>query len=290
MMYFDLPLPAAERELSESRATLLSGTRILATDENATNRQLIREVLEQCGGEVELTSGGVETIRNLLDDPAYDCVILNASLPDLDGLATAAMIRSNRTVEHMPLVLMISSADPVEVKRARDLQVNAVLTKPVRRDVLVQAVARVTNSEEYLDDVRAREREGVVLVVEDNEVGLQLARRILRKAGYSVISARDGKEALEQMDNHKIDAVLMDIELPDMDGLEATSRIRHSNEWQDIPVIAMTAHAMKGDAERFLGAGVDCCLTKPVNQRELLAVVEQQLARRHPGCENAVVE
>jgi CheY-like chemotaxis protein len=95
-----------------------------------------------------------------------------------------------------------------------------------------------------------------------------------------VVSARDGREALRQLESREVDAVLMDIGLPDMDGLEATARIRGTPAWAEIPVIAMTAHAMKGDAERFLRAGVDDCLSKPVNRLELLASLERELAKR----------
>jgi PAS domain S-box-containing protein len=277
---FELPMPVAERsEPVAVQASLLAGKRVLATDDNATNRQLIREYLEQAGAEVELTSGGVETIRNLLDDPAYHCVVLNANLPDLDGFATAAMIRSNRTLEKLPLVLMISSAHSEEVERSRELAVNATLTKPVRRDVLVRAVHDVVTSGEHRDEA-GMEGQGTVLVVEDNDVNLRLARDILRRAGYGVVSARDGTEALRQLELHSIDAVLMDIQLPDMDGLEATARIRRTDSLARIPIIAMTAHAMKGDAERFLDAGIDDYLSKPVNRLELLGCLDRELSKR----------
>jgi len=279
-LFFELPLPPSERKAIELQGTLLSGRRILASDENATNRQLIREHLEQSGAEVELTSGGVEAIRNLLDDPAYDCVILNSILPDLDGLSTAAMIRSNRTLEQLPLVLMISSAEPDEVQRCRELKVNATLTKPIRRDVLVRAVHAVVTSGGFSEGGAAAVGDATILVVEDNEVNLRLARDILRRAGYSVVSARDGKEALKQMEQQEVDAILMDIQLPDMDGIEATERLRETPAWAEIPIIAMTAHAMKGDAERFLAAGVDTCLSKPVNQTALLNMLARELARR----------
>jgi len=279
---FELPLPPSERPMVDTQERVLAGRRVLATDDNATNRQLIREVLEQAGAEVELTSGGVETIRNLIDDPAYHCVVLNANLPDLDGLATAAMIRSNRTLEQLPLVLMVSSAEPDEVQRSRELGVNAVLTKPVRRDVLVRAVAEVMRVGSF-EDVLSVEREGTILLVEDNDVNLRLARDILRRAGYGVVSARDGKEALKQLEHHAVDAVLMDIQLPDMDGLEATARIRGTPAWAHLPIIAMTAHAMKGDAERFVRAGVDDYLSKPVNRLELLTCLDREIAWRRPA-------
>jgi len=279
---FELPLPISESGSLEVPEQLLAGKRVLATDENPTNRQLIREHLEQAGADVELTSGGVETIRNLLDDPAYDAVVLNANLPDLDGFATAAMIRANRTLEDLPLVLMISSAETDEVQRSQELRVDAILTKPVRRDVLVRAVYEAMSG--ALPDVGTpRQRQGTVLVVEDNDVNLRLARDILRRAGYGVVSARDGREALRQLERHRVDAVLMDIQLPDMDGIEATTRIRETPSWADIPVIAMTAHAMKGDAERFMGAGVDECLSKPVNQLELLDALDRKMAGRPPS-------
>ncbi len=278
--YFELPLPPSERKAIEMQGTLLAGRRFLAADENATNRQLIRELLEQSGAEVELTSGGVETIRNLLDDPAYDCVILNSILPDLDGLSTAAMIRSNRTLEQLPLVLMISSSEPDEVQRCEELKVNATLTKPIRRDVLVRAVHAVVTSGGFAEGGARAAGEATILVVEDNEVNLRLARELLRRAGYTVVTARDGKEALRQMDQQAVDAILMDIQLPDMDGIEATGRIRETPAWAEIPIIAMTAHAMKGDAERFLEAGVDTCLSKPVNQTALLNMLARELARR----------
>jgi CheY-like chemotaxis protein len=191
------------------------------------------------------------------------------------------MIRSNRTLEKIPLVLMVSSAEPEELQRCKDLKVNATLTKPIRRDVLIRAVKEVITSGDFNDHRSTQEMAHTILVVEDNDLNLRLARDILRRAGYGVVSARDGHEALKQLEVHAIDAVIMDIQLPDMDGIEATTRIRNTPAWAAIPIIAMRAHAMKGDAERFIQAGVDDCLAKPVNSMELINVLDRQMARRH---------
>jgi two-component system, sensor histidine kinase and response regulator len=277
--FFDLQLPSSTHATQTLRGEELQGLRLLVTDSSPSSRQWIREVLEQGGAEVDQASGGVELVRALRDDPGYQCAIIDASLPDLDGVSTVAVIRTNPALAGLKLLLTASTDQADRLTRWEDLGANGLLLRPLRRDVLVRAVREVIAT----GRVRGDERpviDGTVLVVEDNLLNLRLARDFLRRAGYRVVGARDAREALQLLERHTIDAVLMDIQLPDMDGLEATARIRQRPAWAHIPIIAMTAHAMKGDAERFLRAGLDAYLSKPVNRQELLRVVGREIASR----------
>jgi PAS domain S-box-containing protein len=278
-LFFDLRLPLATRATQTLRGEELQGLRLLVTDSSPSSRQWLREVLEQGGAEVDQASGGVELVQALRDDPSYQCAIIDASLPDLDGVSTVAVIRANPSLAALKLLLTASPEQAERLTRWEDLGANGLLLRPLRREVLVRAVREVITTGRVCGDERQLV-DGTVLVVEDNLLNLRLARDFLRRAGYRVVGARDAGEALQLLERHTIDAVLMDIQLPDMDGLEATARIRERPAWGHIPIIAMTAHAMKGDAERFLHAGLDAYLSKPVNRLELLRVVGREIASR----------
>jgi CheY-like chemotaxis protein len=284
--YFDLPLVLAAQPAP--RAEELRGLRVLVCDGNPSDRQWLREVLEQAGAEVDLVSGGVELVRTLQDEPGYQCALVDTSLSDLDGIATISIIRANPALASLKL-LLVASAEVAERARSwEQLGANGLLVRPLRRDVLIRAVHDVASTGRFCEAGGGLNQDGTILVVEDNLLNLRLARDFLRRAGYRVLGARDGKEALALLERHSVDAVLMDIQLPDMDGLEATARIRRQPAWARIPIIAMTAHAMKGDAERFLGAGLDQYLSKPVNRQELLDVLGRELAKRRERQEPAI--
>jgi PAS domain S-box-containing protein len=277
---FVLRFPVADAVFRVPSAELLLGSRVLICDGNSTTRQWMREVVEQAGAAVDVTSGGVEVIRTLQDEPYYQCLILDESMPDIDGLAVAGIVRGDPRFSDLPLVLVAVPDTAVAARRREDLGSLAVLAKPVHRDVLLRAVHTVVTGERFVDELAPASFDGTVLVVEDNDVNMRLARDLLRRAGYRVVTARDGQGALEQLERHPVDAVLMDIQLPDMDGLEATARIRERPAWLGIPIIAMTAHAMKGDAERFIQAGLDDVLSKPVERKVLLGALAREIGKR----------
>ncbi len=274
LIAFELRLPVSDQvpPLAERG---LQGLRLLLAESSAAERLRLRDALEQAGAEVEVASGGVEVIRTLRDEPRFDCVVLDAAMPDLDGVAVASIIRTRSAITQVPVLVTAANGElPVEGAAA----LNGVLAKPVAARDLISAVRAVLGGGHLQAEPGGENR--TVLVVEDNELNLRLARDVLRRAGYRVLGARGGKEALEHLRRQPVDAVLMDIELPDLDGLAATAEIRKLPGCAGVPIIAMTAHAMKGDAERFLRAGLDDYLSKPVDRRELLEVLGREIRRR----------
>lgn len=275
VLRFELALGTAPQS-SSSEHFPLRACRVLLGLANAEERLRLRDALEQAGAEVELSSGGVEVIRTLRDDPHFSCTVLDAALPDIDGGSVAALIRARAELAQIPILLVCSADD----QPLPGVELNGQLSKPVPPSLLVRAVSMVMARGRIDPESLGGGQDRTVLLVEDNEVNLRLARDMLRRAGYRVVGARTGAEALANLDRYSIDAVLMDIQLPDMDGLEATARIRSLPAGARVPIIAMTAHAMKGDAERFMQAGLDDYLSKPVNQGELLQALARAIRRR----------
>ncbi len=276
---FVLELPVASPEELLSLAKDLRGVRIVIGDGEAGSRQATREVLEAAGAEVEVASGGVEVIRTLQDSaPQVRCLILDAALPDIDGVSVATILHGDTRFATLPILLLAGDELALSLRSSPRPGITAVLSRPVPSDLLVSSVHAAIRGEAVASVEQSPG--GTVLVVEDNDVNMRIARDLLRAAGYQVFAARSGSEAIAQLEHYPVDAVLMDIQLPDMDGLQATSLIRGRLQLREIPIIAMTAHAMKGDAERFLRAGLDDYLSKPVDRRELLAVLAREIVKR----------
>jgi len=275
---FDLELEAASPEELQSLAQDLTGVRVLVGDGDAASRQVTRDALEAAGAEVEVASGGVEVIRTLQDGLPVRCLVLDAALPDIDGVSVASILHADSRFANLPIVIQASAELAPSLRSGKRPGVAVVLSRPVPADEIVGTIHTAIRGE--TGTVVDQSPGGSVLVVEDNDVNMRIARDLLRAAGYQVLGARSGSEALAQLERVPVDAVLMDIQLPDMDGLQATSLIRDQLGLREIPIIAMTAHAMKGDAERFLRAGLDDYLSKPVDRRELLAVLAREIVKR----------
>jgi two-component system, sensor histidine kinase and response regulator len=197
-------------------------------------------------------------------------------------------------------LLLCSTDQPVEAARLRELGIARTVTKPIKDSELLDAILESVGSRILLETVhgqgepvagvrRATLKPLRVLVTEDNAVNQMLALRLLEKRGHQVRLASNGREALEQLQHDRFDLILMDVQMPVMDGFEATACIRSGQTAADpaIPIIALTAHAMKGDRERCLGAGMDAYLPKPVRAPELDAVLEAIMRTKLPGWANA---
>lgn len=190
-------------------------------------------------------------------------------------------------------IMMLTSAGHLgDAARCRELGISAYLVKPIRQGELLQAICNVLNlatqqkaelvTRHTLREERNRSR---VLLAEDNAVNQTLARRLLEKRGYIVSVACDGREALAALDNEHFDVVLMDVQMPEMDGFEATAAIRdrERSTGRHTPIIAMTAHALKGDEERCLAAGMDAYISKPIRSHELFATIEKMIDETGPS-------
>jgi signal transduction histidine kinase/CheY-like chemotaxis protein/ligand-binding sensor domain-containing protein len=275
------PLPA-----DESR---LSGVPVLVVDDNATNRRVLDGLLAHWGMQPHSVSGAHEAREAIERARArgtpFPLMISDVHMPGTDGFSLAAMIRQDRDGAGPGIVLLASASQNGDSARCRELGIQAYLTKPVRRTELRAAIltalgGRSAPSGAESPVTRPSLREDLrslrVLVAEDNAVNQKVVGRLLEKHGHTVALASTGLEAIGALENRDFDLVLMDVQMPEVDGLEATRRIRAQEgaTGKHRTIVAMTAHAMKGDRERCLSAGMDSYISKPLNSAELLALLE----------------
>ncbi|HXY38028.1 MAG TPA: response regulator, partial [Vicinamibacteria bacterium] len=270
----------------------LAGRRVLVVDDNATNRQILTQQLSQRGMRVSAVDDGLAALGALREAAAagagFDLAILDMRMPEMDGLTLARAIRAVAELQSVKLVLLTSFGQRGQGAEAAKAGISAYLTKPVDEgdlnDCLLELVGEGTPgrtqmiTRHTLAESRPR-RSAAVLVAEDNEVNQKVAVRILERLGYRVDVADSGSEALEACARTRYDAVLMDGQMPGMDGYEATRRIREREKGgRRTPIIAMTASAMKGDREKCLEAGMDDYVAKPVTPESLEAALQRWLA------------
>src|SRR5712692_5744525 len=284
-------------EKSPARLRTLTDLPILIVDDNATNRRILEEVLanwRMCPVAVEGGPSALATLeKSLHADQSFAVVLLDAHMPDMDGFAVAERITQDRRYAGIKLVMLTSAGQPEDVARCRKLGISAYLTKPVKQselfDVIVNAmgqpVAQRSRAAQRRKRPRLAQRRLQVLVAEDNPVNQLVAKRIFQKLGHQVTVVGNGREALTAVQNGKFDLIAMDVQMPEMDGLDATIAIR---AWEKTagthsPIMAMTAHAMKGDRERCLAAGMDGYISKPIRIRELEQAIAQLVGPPNPA-------
>jgi CheY-like chemotaxis protein len=274
--------------------------RVLVVDDNATNRQILLKMLTTWHTNPTAVESGAAAITTLREAQGlgrnYPLILLDAQMPEMDGFALAEYIKRNPDWKTATIMMLSSAGQRGDAKRCRDLGVDAYLTKPVRQGELLDAILTALGTRPTKEPLRVlvtrhslRENGGHlrVLLVEDNAVNQLLAVRLLEKRGHNVTVAGNGKEALVALEKDSFDLVLMDVQMPEMDGFEATAVIREKEKRSGrnhLPVIAMTAHAMLGDRERCLEAGMDDYITKPIRSQELAEL----LARYSPADSTAI--
>ena len=285
-MEFKPPLEA----LMETRILDLAkiqGKKVLIVDDNATNRKILSEQLKNRSMKTELAASGEEALQKLraafeLGQP-FDVAVLDGMMPAMDGFELARRVKSAPEFSHTSLVMLTSANKMGDLAKCRDLGIEAYLTKPAQESELQEALAKALDSAErqprkvLIRGVDEKQWSGGarILLAEDNVVNAMLARKILEKEGHTVSWAKNGKIALDLLATEYFDLILMDVSMPEIDGFEATRRIRDmENEFGGhIPIIAMTAHAMKDDREKCLTVGMDAYVSKPVNITELFEVI-----------------
>lgn len=286
---FNFTLPTQEVDNPQSKSntcleSVLLNKRILIVDDNATNRSILGKQLDQWKMNTIVRATGQEALESLQQEPAIDLVITDMQMPEMDGIALASRIKS--LVPQMPILLLSSMGTELSAEEAQNF--SAVLTKPVKQAQLLQqlvtiirkeAPCAITDSkEEVFQPVNLAARNPMrILIAEDNPINQQLALIVLNKLGYSPQLAENGKEALEKMEDQHFDLIFMDVQMPELDGLEATQRIRQQQYRQPV-IIAMTANAMQGDREECLKAGMDDYISKPVKP-ELIAQLLEKWSR-----------
>ena len=260
----------------------LRGLKVLVVDDHATNRRILEEILKSWEMEAELVASGASAIAALeAATQPFDIVLMDLMMPEMDGLETVAIIRENEAFAQVP-VLLLSSADRAGYSaRSRSLGIARSLIKPIKQSDLLEAIGAALEATPSVETHALGDEPGTVesrriLLAEDGAINQQVAVRLLEERGHSVVVVNNGRAAVEQVATQPFDVVLMDVQMPDMDGLEATAAIRRAEAQTGghVPIVAMTAHAMKGDRDRFLAAGMDGYVAKPVRPHELYAAVE----------------
>jgi CheY-like chemotaxis protein/HPt (histidine-containing phosphotransfer) domain-containing protein len=268
------------------RAEDLDGLPVLVVDDNATNRRILEEMLSNWRMRPTTVVSGPAALAELerawaAQEP-YPLLLLDALMPEMDGYTLAALVKQHPCLGDTTM-LMLSSAEG-SAARARELSISACLMKPIKQSELFDAIRGALGAarrpeETPMEDVTPAlpRRPLRVLLAEDNAVNQKLMVRLLQKWGHQVAVAANGKEALAAVEKGPFDVVLMDVQMPEVGGFEATAaiRTREKETGGHLPVVAMTAHAMKGDRERCLAAGMDDYLPKPIQAHELLAVLER---------------
>jgi two-component system, sensor histidine kinase and response regulator len=290
--HFTVPVEVAAVDSAEPAATFATtvrGMRILVVDDNATSRSILEEILTNWEMRPDVATGAdaaLEMLRNaaMAADP-YRAVLADCHMPDADGFALSECIRQEPQLASA-VILMVSSSDkPGEINRCEQAGITAYLLKPIKQSELFDAIVaglRISPVEEIRVEALASRpwrklRPQRILLVEDSVVNQKLAVALLEREGHGVTVADNGRIAVERLKAEPFDIVLMDVQMPVMDGLEATIaiRAREKQSGGHVPIVAMTAHALKGDREQCLEAGMDGYVAKPIRGEELLAALEK---------------
>jgi PAS domain S-box-containing protein len=270
----------------------ISGLHILIVDDNATNREILNKRLASWGAKVDEAVDGPTALQALYrayeDSEQYHMVILDMHMPGMDGESVARFIKSDAKLKTVPLVMLSSLGQRSNVHGFGERHFAAYLTKPVRNQELLDVLSGILNTEKQRNKVLTRvcapsvpsqiHKNLRLLLAEDNIVNQKVAQGMLQKLGYHADTVANGLEAIKALEMVPYDLVLMDVQMPDMDGLDATRLVRnpHSSVLDhEIPIVAMTAYAMKGDKERCLEAGMNDYITKPVSLQALMELLDK---------------
>jgi two-component system sensor histidine kinase/response regulator len=298
--HFAIPLKTSQKKIEigiPARPELLVGVKVLIVDDNKTNRCILQGMLSRWDMKATVVEGGalaMSALQEARDSGApFRLVLTDMHMPNMDGFALITRIRQEPGLSAATIVMLTSAGHRGDAERCKQLGVAAYLLKPIRQCELREAIARVLDTREQnaevplitrfnLQDARDPADVLSILVAEDNLVNQRLVVRLLEKRGHRVTVAANGQEALDALTKDSFDVVFMDVQMPEMDGLTATSILRERERGGERrqTVIALTAHAMKGDQDRCLAAGMDGYLTKPIRTQELDEVLSQQITAR----------
>ena len=280
-------------QLPEQVPSDLQGMRVLVVDDSPNAREILRSILETLSFQVATAASGPQSLAELeaaaQQGQPFRLVLMDWKMPEMDGFEAASKIRASQAIQPAPLVLMVTAYGGDEaLKQAHDVQLDGFLLKPVspstlfdatmaafgKMSLLVSADTQVVSADLGMgaaDSIRGSR----ILLVEDNEVNQQVAREMLERVPFVVDIALNGREAVEQINANHFDCVLMDIQMPEMDGYEATRIIREDQRFEALPILAMTANAMPEDRQRCLDAGMNDYIAKPINFKQMFATLAQ---------------
>ncbi len=291
---------AKQGEDKQSEAGLpgsIRGKRILAVDDNATNRFILREQLLSWGCQHEEAASGAEALSKLHEAFAahnpFELAVLDMDMPDMDGATLGQRIKEDPNLSKTILIILTSRGRRGDAKQMQEIGFSAYLTKPVKSSQLYDCLVKVVGSQSRAPEEGSvpiitrhslkEESQGKIrlLLAEDNIINQKVALGILGKIGYRADVAVNGQEVLAALEKAPYDLILMDVQMPEMDGFEATAAIRQKEKemGRHIPIIAMTAHAMKGDRELCLEKGMDDYVSKPIQAKDLSSAINRQLVK-----------
>jgi CheY-like chemotaxis protein len=277
---------------------VLRGVRVLVVDDNRTNLRILEGMLKRWEMAPVCVESGEQALAELTsalnEGRAFGLIVTDMHMPGMNGFELVEHIRERPQLKAATIMMLTSAGHRGDAERCQKLGVSAYLLKPIRQSELREAIAKVLGAREQegmiplvtrysLGDARDRSEILRILVTEDNLVNQRLIVRLLEKRGHRVVVAGNGKEALAALEKETFDLILMDVQMPEMDGFEATTAIRRkeqSSGWHQT-IVALTAHAMKGDHEKCLAAGMDGYLSKPIRPQELDEVLARYGARQH---------
>jgi len=289
--HFTARLEVARGKAAHVVPRIVRGTRVLVVDDNATNRLILEEILGNWGMEPTVVTGAREALESLRQafrsGRSYELVLTDANMPEVDGFSLAEQIKQDAELDSTIVIMLTSGDRSADVRRCEEIGIAAHLLKPVKQSELFDAIAVALGITVPEDAVRKTldEQRPVrlpplrVLVAEDSLVNQKLVVALLEKHGHTAIVANNGERAVEAWTSQELDVVLMDVQMPEMDGFEATQLIREKERHTDthVPIIAITAHAMKGDRERCLEAGMDNYISQPIHAAELFETIRAVL-------------
>ena len=291
ILSFGLPPQEVESLGKPVDLRMLKGIPVLVVDDNPINRKIFKEMLHGWKLKPVLVDDGqkaLEVLKNAaIENRKFKLILMDIQMPEMDGFETVKQIREDETIRDSIVIVLTSAGVKGDGKRCRDLGIAAYLRKPVPSSELLETLLMVMGNGIRKKDepklitrysLRETRKKINILVAEDNLINQKLILRILEKRGYLMDIANNGKEAVDKVFHQHYDLVLMDIQMPEMDGLEATHLIRSKEKETrstQTPIVALTAHAMKGDRERFLQAGMNSYISKPIKQAELMETIEK---------------
>ncbi|NOR64958.1 MAG: response regulator [Candidatus Scalindua sp.] len=285
-----------ERQKKEKRKIFkpsidLKGMRVLVVDDNAASREILKKALESFTFKVTTVASGEEALTELKrhtnnkEVQAYELVLMDWKMPGMNGIETTKRIKSDPDIPKPPTIIMVTAYGREEIrKQANNVDIDVFLVKPVTHSLLFDAIMEASGKNigrkskslkyevEKISEI-GNIRGAKILLAEDNEINQQVATELLEKAGLRVTIANNGKEAIKAVEGSEFDLVLMDVQMPEMDGLEATGCIKKNPRFSNLPIVAMTAQAMTGDREACIEAGMDDYVTKPIDINELFSAL-----------------
>lgn len=295
---FNAKFALSDKVIKRPKVKDFSAKRVLIVDDNRHARDILGGMLHHIGLRVEQASSGKDAIEAIIkadeDCVPYDLVFMDWKMPSIDGIETTRIIQHNKALANPPTIIMVTAyGREAAIDAAQDVDIKGFLTKPVTQTTLVNAILNTQSNQTLLSNhhtSQAQEtseaidklRGAKVLLAEDNEINMELAVDILERHQIEVICAINGQEAIHILEKEDVDAILMDCQMPVMDGYKATQAIRELPQFANLPILAMTANAMVGDKEKVLSVGMNDHIAKPIQRHELFKTMAKWITPKNP--------